>query len=529
MKLSKTILSDTWFFIFPLLIAIYPIIFLYSNNVQELLVSQIYVPIAIAVVATLIFWALLSFLFKDILKAGMITSIFIVFFFTYGIIFDWLVFLNLFTVKHRHILPIFLFIAVYLGYFIYLIKSRELVINAAKILTMIVAVLLIMSIIIIIPYDIKKMDYANRNTVSEKKLLVENQAPVNQSSDYPDIYYIILDEYASSSTIKEIWGYDNSEFENHLIRQGFYVADNSSVRYHHTPWSLATSLNMEYPGEEISHYDFYNLTRTGHQTQYINISMIDLYQKINNNKVTGYLKNKGYTLIALDAWTSAYPAKGEMIVDQSFIYHPNEKFFSIDNFGILLVHSTLLRPLEISEFFLSNTYISDEEDYHRNTNIFIINKLKNIYTVPGPKFVFAHITLPHTPFVFDETGGFISKANSLNWQNKKYYLSQYIFITNQLTPIIDDIQLYSQKSGRPVVIILQSDHGPRPFNLVTPVQIPSEQSLDIPVDDMFKIFNAYYFPDTNQTIFYNNISPVNSFRLLFNTYFKENYPLLEDE
>jgi hypothetical protein len=187
MKLSKKFFSDTWFFIFPLLIAIYPIIFLYSNNVQELLVSQIFVPITIALVATFIFWALLSFLLKDILKAGLITTIFIVFFFAYGLIFDWLVSLNLFTVKHRHILPILLFIAVYLGYFIYLIKSRELITNAAKILTVIVVLLLIMSIITIIPYDIKKMEYANRNAVSEKNLLAGNQSPVNQSSVYPDI------------------------------------------------------------------------------------------------------------------------------------------------------------------------------------------------------------------------------------------------------------------------------------------------------------------------------------------------------
>ena len=464
MKLSKTILLDKWFFIFPLLIAIYPIIFLYSNNVEELLLSQIYVPVAIALVATLILWALLSFLLKDVLKAGIITSIFIVFFFAYGTIIDWLVSLDLFTVKHRHILPIVLFIAAYLVYFVHLIKSREFIINTAKILTVIVAVLLVMSIITIIPYDIKKMEYTNRNAVSEKNPLVGNQSPVNQSSEYPDIYYIILDEYASSSTIKEIWGYDNSEFENHLIRQGFYVADNSSVRYYQTEWSLATSLNMEYPGEKISHNDFYNLTMTGRQTDYSNISIIDLYQKINDNKVMGYLKNKEYTLIALDAWTSVNRAKGEMIADQSYIYHPYEKFYSIDNFGNLLVHSTLLRPLEIFDFFLSNIYVSDDEDFHINTNLFVLSKLKNIYTIPGPKFVFVHITLPHTPFVFDETGAVINKANSLNWQNKKYYLSQYLFITNQITPIIDNIQQYSQKSGRQAVIILQSDHGPRPFN-----------------------------------------------------------------
>ena len=77
MKISKTILSENWFYIFPLLIAVYPVIFLYSNNVQELLLSQLYIPIAIALLITVIVWALLSFLIKDTLKAGIITTIFI--------------------------------------------------------------------------------------------------------------------------------------------------------------------------------------------------------------------------------------------------------------------------------------------------------------------------------------------------------------------------------------------------------------------------------------------------------------------
>jgi hypothetical protein len=520
MKFSKTILSEKWFYFFPLLIAIYPIIFLFSHNVQELLLSQIYVPVAIALIVTILIWGCLSVLLKDSLKAGVIITIFIIFFYTYGTLFDWLVSLNLFAIKHRHILPIVIVIAAYLGYLVYLIKNRDLFVNFAKILTVIFTVLLILNIITAIPYEIKKMEYPYQNTVFQEKEVIVNQSPMNQSSDYPDIYYIILDEYASTSTIQEIWGYNNSEFENHLKNQGFYIADNSSIRYFQTQWSLVTSLNMDYPGKKINHQDFYNITISGHQTDYENISTTDIYKKINENNVSEYLKNKGYKLIVLDAWTSVNPAKGEMISDQMYIYHQNEKFYLIDNFDVLLIHSTLLRPSEYFDFF-SSSHIIDDEDMHRNTNLFVLSKLKNIYTTPGPKFVFVHINLPHSPFVFDENGGTVDKTNSLNWKNKKYYLSQYIYITHQITPIIDNIQKYSE---RPPVIILQSDHGPRPFNGRL-----SEENLDIPVDDMFKIFNAYYFPNTNQSIFYKNISPVNSFRLLFNTYFKENYPLLEDE
>jgi hypothetical protein len=42
------------------------------------------------------------------------------------------------------------------------------------------------------------------------------------------------------------------------------------------------------------------------------------------------------------------------------------------------------------------------------------------------------------------------------------------------------------------------------------------------------IFNAYYFPDGGAGDLYPTITPVNSFRLMFNGYFGGEYPLLPD-
>jgi hypothetical protein len=42
-----------------------------------------------------------------------------------------------------------------------------------------------------------------------------------------------------------------------------------------------------------------------------------------------------------------------------------------------------------------------------------------------------------------------------------------------------------------------------------------------------KILNAYYLPQGADQL-YPSISPVNSFRLVFNSYFGTNFPLLED-
>ena len=42
------------------------------------------------------------------------------------------------------------------------------------------------------------------------------------------------------------------------------------------------------------------------------------------------------------------------------------------------------------------------------------------------------------------------------------------------------------------------------------------------------ILNAYYVPEISENQFYENITPVNSFRIIFNDYFNGNYKILED-
>ena len=43
------------------------------------------------------------------------------------------------------------------------------------------------------------------------------------------------------------------------------------------------------------------------------------------------------------------------------------------------------------------------------------------------------------------------------------------------------------------------------------------------------ILNVYYVPEISENQFYENITPVNSFRIIFNEYFNANYKILEDQ
>jgi hypothetical protein len=133
----------------------------------------------------------------------------------------------------------------------------------------------------------------------------------------------------------------------------------------------------------------------------------------------------------------------------------------------------------------------------------------------GPKFVYIHLILPHPPFVFGPDGKHTDPADF--WNAKKQYpadkfaigyTNQLTFLNQKLLTMIDTIQ---SESKTPPIIILQGDHGPW-------IQ-PNPQH--------FFILNAYSLPGHNDQL-YPQISPVNSFRYVFNNYFGGKYDMLPD-
>ena len=48
-----------------------------------------------------------------------------------------------------------------------------------------------------------------------------------EKTDLPDIYYIILDEYAGFESLERNFGFDNSEFYSELSKRGFFMPSKS--------------------------------------------------------------------------------------------------------------------------------------------------------------------------------------------------------------------------------------------------------------------------------------------------------------
>jgi hypothetical protein len=156
----------------------------------------------------------------------------------------------------------------------------------------------------------------------------------------------------------------------------------------------------------------------------------------------------------------------------------------------------------------------DSVKAHVISDLFILDHLPDVPAIAGPKFTYAHIFIPHIPLVFDPNGqlvtdpGFYSgeKDQPVNAEYQKQgYINQVQFIDKAIVPILHTI---ISKSKNPPIIVLMGDHGLEANNRYT---------------DLL----AYYFPKGSGKL-YPSISPVNSFRLIFNEYFGGNYPLLPD-
>ena len=79
----------------PFLFAFFPIIFLYSHNVTQASLSEIFFPTAVTIIFTVLLWLLLSFLFKNNRKAALITTFFLICFFSFGRIYEAIRFLRI--------------------------------------------------------------------------------------------------------------------------------------------------------------------------------------------------------------------------------------------------------------------------------------------------------------------------------------------------------------------------------------------------------------------------------------------------
>lgn len=317
----------------------------------------------------------------------------------------------------------------------------------------------------------------------------------------PDIYYIILDGYGRADVLEDMYGYDNSEFLDFLTSKGFYVASQSRSNYMYTALSLPSALNISY----------LRAFSSGSTPRY-SVSK----KLISDSWTRSFLERQGYQFV-----TFSTPFYFTDITDADL-------FFSLkkDKARIIYLESKFL-PSSIAAIPLWADLISPGgETYrdHQERVMYMVEQLGNIPFLPGPKFVFAHIVAPHSPYVFDQNGPITPEKPYLqNTETMEKHIKGYTAELTYLNSLVEKmISAILENSAFPPIILLQADHGPGIF-------FSGWSKADSCIKEKASILNAYYLPGLMNNPIYKTITPVNSFRIIFNQYFGTHLEILEDK
>lgn len=480
----------------PLLLTLYAPLGLGAHNIGQIPMSLLGRPLILSGLLAILVLLICRAFLRNWQMTGVVATLILILFLSYGHFYNFLEGLEFggFVIgRHRYLVAVWLIVAC-LGIWWATRKARNYS-SITSTLNLVSVILLVMPIAQLLYYEMRSTDAQNTAVVEPKETEVAYQVQQPTTGQLRDVYYIVLDAYGRSDTLSDILGYDNSAFLQRLQEMGFYVVDCAQSNYAKTDLSLSSSLNMQY------------VTTLDPELTPDNKDRVPLWNLVKDNQVKQLFHQLGYKIVSFETGFDF-----THLNDVDVLYSPERKGFN--DFEILYVRTTLARLLDDAGLFARFHYTP--EDRKRELILFNLDKLVELPATPGPKFVFAHLVIPHQPFVFGPNGESyivperVNKGNTY-YTNRDYklgYANQAAFISDRIVQVVERIL---QKSSVPPIIMIQGDHGPSHFD------IPSRMA----------ILNAYYFPDREATL-YPEITPVNSFRLLFNNYFNADFDLLEN-
>jgi len=489
----------------PFLSSLYPLLAFYSNNKHELSLDYIVTPLLTIFLTSTLYYFILRLIFRNKYKAGIAATVTYFMFFSFG---HMIIFL-----KNSHLVAeailnspeLILFWLLFIFAVVFFISRSK------KSFTFTTGILNIFSVVLVI-ISISNIGYfeLNRKPWNEFIDKSNEQNPVSRNycsnHNCPDVYYIIVERYGNKDALKGYFSYDNSDFISFLENQGFAIFEKSKSNYLTSYPSLASSLTMDYLDE---------LARVMGEN---NSDQGPLYNIYRDNKIWRFLKTKGYKFIFVGSYWE-HGNKSEF-ADINYKY----KSGGLSEFSRSFLETTMFYPFLNS--IVSNPFL-EWRKLHYELSIDQFDKLEEFSTLKGPKYVFAHLFVTHTPYVFDKSGKLISAEEEVKRGYKNNYVNAVIFANKKLKNLIEKIQ---QNSGKRAVIILQADEGPYPERIILEERTFNfKNATREELKTKTGILNAYYLPNVDRNIIYPGITPVNTFRLIFNIYFNENLPLLPDK
>lgn len=319
----------------------------------------------------------------------------------------------------------------------------------------------------------------------------------------PDVYFIVMDEYSGSTALKQYFNYHNNGIEDSLRSRNFFVAASPKANYPVTLMSMASVFTMDtiywLQGRTQTEAKDYSIAR----------------EIISNSEVPSLFRGLGYKFYNY----SIFPIANEpQIMDVGFIP------VKLD----LIISKTFVN--RIKRDFIWRKFISESgstnvmTEHYRRIYEGELNKIFSLTLTAAeqktaePKFVYAHLLMPHPPFLYDSTGAETKgnfKGDGYTEQGYKDAYLQYLVYTNKVIwQLVKDIQ---DKTKGQAVILLASDHGFR--------RLPKHRESPV---SWANNFLSAYIPGNNYHSFHDSMTNINLFPAVFNSIFNTKLSMLPD-
>jgi hypothetical protein len=496
----------------PIAFALLPVVSILSHNVGETSPPAAVRPGILCLVIGLAVWGITTLVIRNRVRSGLVTSLFLMLFFSYGHVVSGFLdpkafafFLRLGLVGDRALL-----VGVWAGLFVLgsaiLLRPKMPEGSLVQLFNILAFGALAAPVLTILMYEAELLQPWPQPDPTGGGIRSEaagQEAP-------PDIYYIILDGFGGQEILADLYEIDLAPFYERMERLGFTIVSGSHSNYSQTALSLASSLNMTY-------LDF-----VAEQVGTTSSTRRPLPRLIRWNRLRQFLEDRGYRTIAFETGSrvTEWP-DADLYLSPGRLPRTDLDRLVYESSALSLIPGI---PEEVLDIHGRETAAA-----HRERVRFVFSSLRMLGEEPGPKFVFAHIISPHPPFLISRDGSDLPAKHAFTFNDgdafpgssEEYlhgYREQTAFVISSIETTIEAILALSPE---PPVIIIQGDHGPG-----SRLTWDSPASAD--ANERLSILNLIYLQDVGVDEIYDGMTPVNTFRIILNSVFGTRLALAPD-
>jgi hypothetical protein len=476
-------------------LAAYAVLFLWTQNLGEANVDQVLIPLLALVAGAGVLAVILGLLLRDRRRGALVAAPIVVGLTMYG---------------HgaNLVRPIGIpgvaqqagWILLVVGAIVLAVRADDRVVRTLDTaLNRIAALLVVVALVVIVPFQL--------TATAQRQAVAQDPMPqATTTADKRDVYWLVFDRYGSDRSLKLAYNVEN-DLTPWLEDRGFQVLADSHANYIRTVLSLATTLQMAHleaiaPAQDPASRD-----------------QAPLIEALQDPPVARQFKALGYRYIHVGVQHDPTRADRGADVNLNFSLAPLDFVEALYDVSAAPVIARRLR-LQLED---------PERERQFRYSTYGLDAIEGLRDEPGPKFVLAHLLVPHPPMVFDRDGSFMDAADIADMRWNEQYRRQLDFTNRRIREIVGGL-LALPEDRRPI-IILQADEGPYPPFYGRDSRASIEWAPGASGDDLeikFGILNAWYVPGREDLSLDQAMSAINTFPTLFADYFGLDYEQLPD-